>query len=94
MPSGDLDLDLVANDDLLVFLVYVGIAMKRTSNASLAIEADKLTLVISSDDWNAWLATMRTAVASVTVQVEDPRDPGKVLHTIVDVRWPTRWARD
>ena len=68
--------------------------MKRSSGARCLIEGNKVTLVISSDDWNAWLAALNPTPASVTVQVEDPRDPGKVLHTITDIRWPTHWARD
>jgi hypothetical protein len=68
--------------------------VRRSFYTKCLIESNKVTLVISSDDWNAWLASLNPTLASVTVQVEDPRDPGKVLHTIADIRWPTSWARD
>jgi len=67
--------------------------MTRSSGARCLIQGNMLTLVISSDDWNAWLASLGPPEASVTVQIEDPRS-GEVLHTIADIRWPTHWARD
>lgn len=84
---------ILDDDDSIRTREILGFAKGHSGQALLSIETDKLTLVISSDDWNSWVATLPPSGASVSVKVEDPRS-GALVHTIADIRWPTWWPRD